>query len=184
MRVEFTVDGKPKGKARHRTTRAGRSYSPKATKVAERDIGNAYRIAARSLPLMTGEVYLGIEAVFRIPTSWTRKLKEAALAGEVAYTGKPDKDNIAKLVMDALNGVAWVDDCQVTEGRTVKRYGEPERLEIMVAETKALDGCKSPAERRREQKAATGMVTPKRRAKRSPAGPPASACPAIGRRLR
>lgn len=27
---------------------------------------------------------------------------------------KPDADNIAKLVLDALNGVAWTDDTQVT----------------------------------------------------------------------
>lgn len=27
---------------------------------------------------------------------------------------KPDADNIAKLVLDALNGIAWSDDTQVT----------------------------------------------------------------------
>lgn len=29
-------------------------------------------------------------------------------------TGKPDADNVAKLVLDALNGHAWEDDSQVT----------------------------------------------------------------------
>ena len=29
-------------------------------------------------------------------------------------TFKPDADNVAKLVLDALNGIAWADDSQVT----------------------------------------------------------------------
>ena len=34
---------------------------------------------------------------------------------------KPDADNIAKLVLDALNGHAWEDDAQVNELHIVKR---------------------------------------------------------------
>ncbi len=30
------------------------------------------------------------------------------------FTRKPDADNVAKSVLDALNGVAWLDDAQVT----------------------------------------------------------------------
>src|SRR4051812_37073202 len=106
-RVAFTVPGRPKGKARHRTDpRTGRSYTPKQTVAAEREIATLYRIAARATPIMTGTVSLSIEAVFRVPGSWPSKMKQAALAGELSYTGKPDKDNIEKLVMDALNGVA------------------------------------------------------------------------------
>ena len=33
---------------------------------------------------------------------------------------KPDVDNIAKLVLDALNGTAWVDDTQVTSLSVLK----------------------------------------------------------------
>lgn len=35
-------------------------------------------------------------------------------------TGKPDADNVAKLVMDALNGHAYEDDAQVTSLRVTK----------------------------------------------------------------
>jgi Holliday junction resolvase RusA-like endonuclease len=35
-------------------------------------------------------------------------------------TYKPDWDNLGKLVCDALNGVAWHDDAQVTELHAVK----------------------------------------------------------------
>ena len=36
-------------------------------------------------------------------------------------TSKPDKDNIEKLVLDALNGVAYYDDAQVVTGGATKR---------------------------------------------------------------
>lgn len=35
-------------------------------------------------------------------------------------TQKPDCDNISKLVLDALKGIAWVDDAQVTSLRVIK----------------------------------------------------------------
>lgn len=35
---------------------------------------------------------------------------------------KPDHDNLAKSVCDALNGIAWHDDAQIVDGRTVKLY--------------------------------------------------------------
>lgn len=38
-----------------------------------------------------------------------------------ADTQKPDADNDAKLVLDALNGVAWDDDQQVTDLHVIKR---------------------------------------------------------------
>lgn len=134
---------------------------------------------------MTGTVEISIEAVFSVPKSWNAKLRAAALAGEVEFTGKPDRDNIEKLVLDALNGVAWVDDCQVNRGAPVRRrYGEPERIEVRVVEHKSAEGLKSPAERRREAKVASGMVGAKRPKRRAARNSDASALLAIGRRLR
>jgi len=184
-RVAFTVPGRPRGKQRHATNRfTGRNFTPKETVAAEREIAQLYRLAARSLPLMTGTVRLTIEAVFRVPRSWSPTLRRAALAGEVAYTGKPDKDNIEKLVMDGLNGVAWVDDCQVDRGPTIKRYGEPERVEVTVEHEKAADSLKSPAERRREARVASGMVGAKRPKRRAKAQKNGCELLAIGRRIR
>ena len=183
-RVAFTVPGRPKGKARHRTTRSGRTYTPAKTAAAEREIAQLFRIAARSLPLMTGAVSLSVEAVFRVPKSWSAKGRANALAGDVPFDGKPDADNILKLVMDALNGVAWVDDCQVHPGPPVRRYGEPERVEVIVEATETPETLKTRSERRREAKVANGMVAPKSRRKRQKAAPAASELLAIGKRIR
>lgn len=65
-----------------------------------------------------------IEAVFSIPKSWTRAKKAEAAAGKLA-PGKPDIDNILKVVLDGLNGIAYEDDKQVTIVRCKKSYMKP-----------------------------------------------------------
>jgi Holliday junction resolvase RusA-like endonuclease len=185
VRVAFTIPGRPRGKARHRTSfKLKRQFPDPRTVAAEREIATLYRLAARSAPLITGAVSLSIEAVFRVPASWPKKLRIAALAGEVEFTGKPDRDNIDKLVMDALNAVAWVDDCQVNRGPVVRRYGEPERVEVVVEAIETPQSLKTPSERAREKKVATGVVAAKRRKPRQKGRPAGSELLAIGRRIR
>lgn len=45
---------------------------------------------------------------------------------------KPDGLKLARGVEDALSGVAYRDDAQIVDGRQLKLYGEPERVEITV----------------------------------------------------
>ena len=45
---------------------------------------------------------------------------------------KPDVDNIAKAVLDALNGVIWVDDKQVVELTVKKYYGTSNEIQIEI----------------------------------------------------
>ena len=56
--------------------------------------------------------------------------------GLVPYTVKPDLDNVCKLVLDALNGVAWADDAQVVSIFANKlprqAHGAPARTEVRV----------------------------------------------------
>jgi len=51
------------------------------------------------------------------------------------HCSKPDLDNMAKSVKDALRGIAWIDDCQVIGMRASKRYaegGEQPGLELVI----------------------------------------------------
>ena len=41
------------------------------------------------------------------------------------FPGKPDIDNVAKIVLDSFNGVVFEDDAQVYELRVLKGYGDP-----------------------------------------------------------
>ena len=44
------------------------------------------------------------------------------------YTKKPDCDNIAKIILDALNGIAYDDDSQVAMLNVVKLYDADETM--------------------------------------------------------
>lgn len=130
MKVIFTVPGEPQGKARARTC-GGHTYTPEKTVLYENLIKTEYARQCgnrkfATLPDGTAQpVAVRIEAVYGIPKSYSKKKRERALNGELAPTKKPDADNIAKVVCDALNGVAYVDDTQVVDLRVFKRFGEP-----------------------------------------------------------
>jgi Holliday junction resolvase RusA-like endonuclease len=55
-----------------------------------------------------------VSAVLPIPSSWSAKKQQLAVAGEILPTGRPDLDNVAKAVKDALNGVVYRDDAMIT----------------------------------------------------------------------
>ena len=56
------------------------------------------------------------------------------LNGELMPAKKPDIDNIAKAVLDALNSVAYRDDTQIVDLQIRKQYSEKPRLEICMEE--------------------------------------------------
>lgn len=103
-----------KGKARPRFGK-GEVYKVPADKVTERTIRDFYVAACgTSFSGWDGEVHLMIEYQRPYPESGA-KYREGD-----ADLCKPDIDNVLKLVMDALNKVAWKDDCCVTDVRIRK----------------------------------------------------------------
>lgn len=62
-----------------------------------------------------------VTAFYKIPKSWTKAKKQAAMDGDIT-PGKPDVDNIAKIVMDSLNKLAYLDDKQVNFLSVRKQY--------------------------------------------------------------
>ena len=78
---------------------------------------------------LTGPLEVEVEITVQVPSSWRGEKVKKAMAGKLMPTGKPDLDNTAKLLLDALNGIAWRDDAQVVGLKVSKRYGsEPETL--------------------------------------------------------
>ncbi|WP_442855820.1 RusA family crossover junction endodeoxyribonuclease [Blautia sp. Marseille-P3087] len=75
-----------------------------------------------------------IQAFYGIPKSSSKVKREAMLKGELLPAKKPDIDNIAKAVLDALNSVAYRDDTQVVELQLRKQYSEKPRVEICMEE--------------------------------------------------
>lgn len=129
MTVHFTIPGEPVAKGRPRMTRAGRVYTPSKTRLYEahiQDLWNANCFAT----LPTGQpIAVFVNAYFAIPKSVSKK-RRLAMDG-APHISKPDADNVAKAVLDALNGLAFEDDSRIHVLRISKQYtlGEP-RVEV------------------------------------------------------
>ena len=136
MRVTFSVMGVPKGKERPRVIRDrdGRphAYTPTATKNKEKAIARLYLESANGYKFTDKPLKVALDFFYPIPSSWTRVKKELALQGKITPCVKPDLDNAAKLIMDALNGVAYPDDKQILALAASKRYGEPARSVVTI----------------------------------------------------
>lgn len=125
----FQVLGNPQGKARPRfNSMTRRTYTPTKTKTYEADIAWAYKMGGGRL--MHGAVEIKIWAYFLPAKSVSKKRLAAMLQQSEPVRRKPDVDNIAKIVLDGLNGVAYIDDAQVVSVHTMKLYSETPRLEI------------------------------------------------------
>lgn len=131
MNIIFEVPGKPQGKARARTTKFG-SYTPEKTVLYENLIKVCYRQVSDYIS--DKPLHITIEAVFEPVKSVSKAQREAMLSGLIKPTKKPDIDNIAKVVLDALNGVAYRDDTQVIELDLIKSYGPFAKLNVIVRE--------------------------------------------------
>jgi Holliday junction resolvase RusA-like endonuclease len=69
-----------------------------------------------------------------IPKSASKKAKTAMKNRETAHIKKPDLDNMAKSVLDALNGLAYIDDSQIYSLTLFKTYSEQPRTELFIEE--------------------------------------------------
>lgn len=92
-KVAFVMYGEPKSKERPRVNqKTGNVYTPKATKDAEKEIAIQYKAETD----MFFEGFVELRLTFYLGTRRER-----------------DGDNMAKLVQDALNGVAYTDDKRI-----------------------------------------------------------------------
>lgn len=124
--IQFVVDGAAVPKQRPRIS--GRTaYTPKKTRDYEERVREAFRsshygftpVYIKGIP-----VKACIEIVQAIPKSWSNTKHLKAERGEIVPTSRNgDVDNIAKSILDALNGYVYEDDCQVTTLIIHKKYG-------------------------------------------------------------
>lgn len=99
----------------------------------EEAIAKCARIAVMGIPMLRGVgVSIAVEAYFSPPKSWSKSGTADALAGRKPHLAKPDWDNIAKSVGDALKGVVWDDDSRVVMGQVQKFYAEEPMIRISI----------------------------------------------------
>ena len=131
----FEVKVKPKGKGRPRFVRRGNfvsTYTPKTTKEYEETIRNAFLKQCKGQydKEYSGLVKVSIWADFEPPKSLS-KVKKKELIGQ-PHLKKPDVDNVAKSILDTLNGVAWKDDSQIGSLLVCKLYGEEDKVTVEI----------------------------------------------------
>lgn len=130
--LKFIVPGEPVGKGRPRFTRSGHTYTPQKTIDYENQIKRAYR--HNYTYCSKKALRIKIIAYSKIAKSTSKKRKELMLADVIKCTKKPDVDNIQKIVLDALNNVAYLDDTQVVQVVAIKKWDEEEKLKIIIEE--------------------------------------------------
>ncbi len=126
--MHFTAYGQPVAKGRPRFTRSGRTYTPKATAEAEAVL----RARAQAEGCQPLSEPCAVDLTFWLPTR-----------------RRVDIDNLQKLVLDALNGVAFTDDVLVHQltSRVHRACSDVPRTQVHV--TSLADGvsCCATAQR-------------------------------------
>ncbi|WP_308779617.1 RusA family crossover junction endodeoxyribonuclease [uncultured Clostridium sp.] len=124
------VEGKIKGKARPRVFN-GHAVTPKDTVNYENWVRLNYK--EQSGKYLEGQIKAKIIAYYKIPKSYTKAKRLACNDNIILPTKKPDADNIAKIILDSLNKIAFDDDSQIAELSVSKRWTEEqERVEFVL----------------------------------------------------
>lgn len=127
MYIEFKIPGDPMGKQRPKFTHAGkyaRTYTPQKTVNYENWVKLCFTQEYQFCAFESRRLKVTIDAYFAIPKSFSKSKKQQAEDSTISPTKKPDCDNIAKVILDALNGIAYEDDKQVTDLTVTKRYSD------------------------------------------------------------
>lgn len=135
MKYKFEIHEKAIGKERPRyNSKTHRMYTPTRTSSFEEEVQWAFKQKYNiETELSTKAFKAKITAVFAPSESLSKKKKEKLLY-QINYTKKPDADNIAKAILDALNGLTYKDDSQVTALLVLKDYGVENKIIVELEE--------------------------------------------------
>lgn len=130
--ISFTIEGEPVPKGRPRARIIGRPphqqvqiYTPPETAAAEQAFALQAKKYRPRVPIwgpLVVELVFVVSPPQKIPDDRSRVWPHV----------KPDVDNYAKLVMDALNEMMWHDDGQVCSVVARKVYGHPARTVVRI----------------------------------------------------
>ena len=131
--LRFVIPGEPRGKGRPRFGRSRAGFAVAYTDAKTATYENLVRLAAREAGVtpIEGPLFVQVNAFFTVPQSWSKKRRASALDGAEAPS-RFDVDNIAKAVLDGLNGVAFADDKQIVTLLASKAFGHFARCEVQV----------------------------------------------------
>lgn len=132
--IAFTVEGDPVPQPRPRvTTRGGHGHAYTPSGHAIHGYRQAVALAAKAAGCEPHDqaVSVVIDLVFARPKSHLRSSGDPKPSAPTLP--RPDVDNTAKAVLDSLNGIAWVDDSQVSRLVVEKSYGTEGRTTVRIS---------------------------------------------------
>ena len=167
---QLSITGDPVAKGRHRTALmmtdgdlALLQHGPMSYKEMRRHISSRIRqhsqakttkfelIVRNAAVVKMGfdRPYLGavtcrISFRMRIPKSWPNYKRAQAANGTLRPVSVPDLDNLTKAITDALNGVVYRDDAQITDLILTKRYSHEPGIVVTIAEVNPIRGIDTP----------------------------------------
>ena len=132
----FKIPGKVQAKQRPRFSKSGIVYTPKETRVYENFVRACYSDYANQYKWepYDGQLRAEVEVFIQVPKSDSKLKKQAKIIGEIRPTIKPDCDNLAKSILDSLNGLAYQDDRQIIELSVKKFYAEQSEVRVKLME--------------------------------------------------
>ena len=137
--IDMTIDIKPLPQPRPRFARRGNfvtTYDTPKIKTYKKHIEIAVKneMVSKNISMTERPLIINLTFTFAPPKSYPKYKVKEIMGGKVQFTKNVDVDNLAKAVMDAINGVAYKDDRQVVELNVKKRYGEKDAVHIKIKE--------------------------------------------------
>lgn len=133
--LTFSATGEPRGKGRPRATARGgfaRMYTDEKTRKYESSIRKIAAAAMEGIKPFNGPLSVSVRLRLQPPASMSKRQRAAVLAGEQPYLGRIDCDNGAKAILDACNGVIWIDDKQIVRLWVTKVAAEKPGIDVRV----------------------------------------------------
>jgi Holliday junction resolvase RusA-like endonuclease len=137
IQITYSVPGEPRGKGRPKFARRGnfvKTYTDAKTASYEDQIRFYALRAMGDTKAIQGAVRVFISIRMSVPKSYSVKRREACLSGSEKPLKKPDWDNVAKSICDAMNGIIYVDDTQIIEAHVTKQYAAQSQVVVLIQE--------------------------------------------------
>ena len=135
MIYEFEIPSRIIGKGRPRlNSYTGKVYTPTRTKDYEELVEQYFLLKYPRYKTLDGRIKMDIVAYFEVPKSTSKLVKTQMMENKISPTKKPDIDNIVKIILDAMNNIAFKDDTQITKISVEKKYSEIEKVFVRIEE--------------------------------------------------
>lgn len=136
--MQFEIIGATVGKSRPKFSTVhgfAQAIKPKDDVIYENLVKLSFQQSkSGDYDLFDKPIKMKIEAFFDIPKTFSKKRTIEAAEGRISPQKKPDVDNIAKIICDALNKVAYKDDTQIVELTIIKKYAVEPKVKITLEE--------------------------------------------------